>query len=410
MTIHSIHRRSTAAAPSKSPTSLISSHFKMVREIKALNSLRSGALGIMALCSYMMFLTIQPDTAIVDLAKIQTKPSMFTVSYVTSFWAKKLNDTASNPHRREVEAALMANIHNPYFDQIVVFLDGVSEQSNCVHFLGDMRDIDVNLGLNVLEQDDSIAKVTCIDVEGSQPPYYSMFMNSLSDVVLGDVVVMANADQAFDYSIALAHTINPDVLAVLGTRGYSENMPQFTKYFYRTLVGDEYLSNTGKDIIGGTVGVNICSSSPYSWDTYIFHKNALKGKLKEKDFLRPNKNNEMVHFYMNEMGAENAALWALQQTSFTSLYNACDVIHSWHFHLTPKTHKEHESPWKKVGNGPFGSVPYPWGGYEQTTCTGRKKKRCRPGHPIPSKTPKCVADKNCFLDENEVERELSLRR
>jgi hypothetical protein len=44
------------------------------------------------------------------------------VSYITSFWAKPPNEQV-NPHRREVEAALLTNIHNPHFDQIVVFLD-----------------------------------------------------------------------------------------------------------------------------------------------------------------------------------------------------------------------------------------------------------------------------------------------
>eukprot|EP00956_Cyclotella_meneghiniana_P033270 scaffold94851_cov26-Cyclotella_meneghiniana.AAC.1 len=107
----------------------------------------------------------------------------------------------------------MANIHNPHFDQIVVFLDGVSEQSNCIHFLQDMRDLDINMGLHKLEDEDSIAKVTCVNVEGNQPPYYQMFMYAVSEEVLGDVVVMSNADQAFDYLVAAVHNLNPDVLA-----------------------------------------------------------------------------------------------------------------------------------------------------------------------------------------------------
>eukprot|EP00984_Skeletonema_dohrnii_P028300 scaffold18233_cov55-Skeletonema_dohrnii-CCMP3373.AAC.2 len=38
------------------------------------------------------------------------------VSYVTNFWAK-VKGGEIHPHRREVEAALLANIHNPHFDQ-----------------------------------------------------------------------------------------------------------------------------------------------------------------------------------------------------------------------------------------------------------------------------------------------------
>lgn len=285
----------------------------------------------------------------------------------------------------------MANIHNPHFDQIVVFLDGVSEQSNCVHFLQDMRDLDVNMGLHKLEDEDSIAKVTCVNVEGNQPPYYQMFMYAVSDEVLGDVVVMSNADQAFDYSVAAVHNLNPDVLAVLSTRGFSmNNMPQITSYFYRTVAGTEYLHNSG---IGHIIGVNMCNGNPYSWDTFIFHKKTLKGRLKEGAFRRQNTKNENVYFFMNEMGAENAALWALEQSfPFKSIWNACDMIHSWDFHLAPKMHKARESSWKKVRRSPGGSVPYPWGGVKR----GK-------GHPAPSKHPQCIAKRNCFLEQEQEE-------
>lgn len=360
-----------------------------------------GALCILTTLCIRFFLNAIRVTSKEDPSTVLAKPidALYTVSYVTSFWAKDGNDVTPNPHRREVEAALMANIHNPYFDQIVIFLDGVSQESNCIHFLQDMRDLDASMGLHVLYQDDSIAKVNCIDVNGKQPSYYQMFTNAVSDAVIGDVVVMANADQAFDYSMAAAGNLNPEVLAVLSTHGFSNNMPPFTNYFYRTLVGSQYLDNIGNDDPGGHVGVNICGSQPYSWDTYIFHKNTLKNRLKEDAFKRRNTSNQLVFFFMNEMGAENAALWALQQSfQFNSLYNACDVIHSWHFHLTPKTHKEHESPWLKVGNSPDGSVPYPWGGYAIENCrTKRGKTRCRASHPAPSKTPPCIEDKTCFM-------------
>jgi hypothetical protein len=48
------------------------------------------------------------------------------ISYVTSFWARDRPTTHIVPHRREIEAALLANIfYNPHIDQVVVFLDGV---------------------------------------------------------------------------------------------------------------------------------------------------------------------------------------------------------------------------------------------------------------------------------------------
>eukprot|EP00985_Skeletonema_marinoi_P030848 scaffold34256_cov83-Skeletonema_marinoi.AAC.1 len=50
------------------------------------------------------------------------------------------------------------------------------------------------------------------------------------------------------------------------------------------------------------------------------------GKLKEENFKRLSETNELVPFYMNESGAENAALWALQQSyPFSSTYNTMHV-------------------------------------------------------------------------------------
>ena len=139
----------------------------------------------------------------------------------------------------------------------------------------------------------------------------------------------------------------------------------------------------------------MCATNPYSWDTWIFHKSDLRGRLKEEPSQRPLANKKMVTFSMNEMGAENAALWALQQTfPFSSLYNACDKIRSWSFHLTPKTDKVHETPWPcgKRERNPCGSVPYPWGGVPL-------KGRPRRAHPGVPKDPACVYANNCFLQE-----------
>eukprot|EP00985_Skeletonema_marinoi_P014568 scaffold7393_cov165-Skeletonema_marinoi.AAC.2 len=86
---------------------------------------------------------------------------------------------------------------------------------------------------------------------------------------------------------------------------------------------------------------------------------------------------------MNESGAENAALWALQQSyPFSSTYNA------WHFHLTKKTHKARETPWLRVSdrNSPLftppGLVPKPYG-FPQKASGGEP--------------PLCVGTDSCFL-------------
>ena len=103
------------------------------------------------------------------------------------------------------------------------------------------------------------------------------------------------------------------------------------------------------------------------------------GRLKEDDFKRLNTNNELVPFYMNEMGAENAALWAVQQSYlFSSIYNACDSLHSWHFHLTPKTHKARETAWQ-------GDKPHRVPGPELLD---------------PPKDPQCVRANNCFFSRD----------
>ncbi|KAL7485518.1 hypothetical protein ACHAW6_011119 [Cyclotella cf. meneghiniana] len=313
------------------------------------------------------------------------------VSYVTSVWAEPRDGTntleKNNTHRREIEAALLVNIRNPYLDQIVVFLDGVAEAgTNCDDFLRDMRKLGAKIDLATIERVDPFSKVTCVDIPGAQPNYFQMFNITLHDAVLGDIIVLANADQVFDDSISIARDLNPNVLIVLGTNGFSlDEVPPIIQKFYVTLVGDQYLNVYVK---------NMCANNPFSWDTWIFDRSVLRGGLKEEHFQRPLADNKMMSFSMNEMGAENAALWALQQTfPFISLYNACDKIKSWDFHRTPKMHKVQPTPWLCGGPHPCGSVPYPWGGVPL------KGEKGRMYHGV-SKDPECAQANNCFLQES----------
>ena len=316
------------------------------------------------------------------------------VSYVTSFWAKvKGEGEEVNPHRREVEAALLANIHNPHFDQVVVFLDRQDNAETCLDFYQAMSDLSRQVFSMTAEESNELLtiKVKCVDVKTGQPTYYQMFSNALSDVVNGDVVVLANADMAFDDTVSLARSLNPEVLAVLGTSGFSKEMTGNIKNIYEEIMGTDYIANDVEQL--GIWEIGRCAKSRYSWDTWIFHKSKLMGQLKEDNFKRFIQTHERVAFYMNENGAESAALWGIEQGySFSSIYNACDKIQSWHFHLTPKTHKVRETPWlfdaKDIGStneSPRGSVPKPWGGYQ-----------ARP-HPFPRKDPDCVRTDSCFL-------------
>jgi hypothetical protein len=87
------------------------------------------------------------------------------------------------------------------------------------------------------------AKVTCVNVMTGQPTYYQMFTNALSEEVIGDVVVLANADMAFDDTMSLARSLHPEVLVVLGTNGFSNNIPTPIKNIYEQVVGTDYTTN-----------------------------------------------------------------------------------------------------------------------------------------------------------------------
>jgi hypothetical protein len=249
--------------------------------------------------------------------------SKIKVSYVTNLPAEP-KGSAFRLHRREIEAALLANIHNPHFDQFVVFLDGVSDESNCVHFIKGVKELYRRL---------SYSKLTCIGIPDAQPTYYQMFKNTLNEAVTGDVVVLAKPDQVFDDTVSLARTLHAETLAVLDTRGFSNKMPAITKYFYETIVGKEFLMNSKQQVPGEWVPDRCSVTTTSTVDAWIFHKRKIK-YLKEEDFQRST-NNETMPFHMSEMGAESAALWAMQR-SYPFTYNACDRVHSWHFHLTPE--------------------------------------------------------------------------
>ena len=271
------------------------------------------------------------------------------VSYVTTFWAK-IRRTEMHPHRQEVEAALLANIYNPHFDQVVVFLDRefVKGSEVCHHFRIKMKNLSLRLFSMTEDEADKFlwSKLTCVDVYSGQPTYYQMFKNAVSDYVTGDIVVMANADQVFDETMAYARHLNPEVLAAIGTRGYNDLISADADYYYKEIVGREHPQYLEPANMKERAPDN-CINIPGSVDTWIFHKNKLRETLRPEPFQRRNRGGQVNWFYMNEMGAENAAMWALNECyQFQSYYNACDKIHSWHFHLTSKTH--HSKGWTRV--------------------------------------------------------------
>ncbi len=316
---------------------------------------------------------VQQQLPFQQLPEFQPQQPKIRVSYVTSFWAK-VRRTEMHPHRKEVEAALLANIHNPHFDQVVIFLDIGSEKGSevCQHFRRTMKDLSLRLLPSTTKEEVNellYSKLTCVDLYSGQPNYYQMFQNAVSDHVRGDVVVLANADMAFDDTISLARHLNPEVIAALGTRGFSDETPQHLKFIYTQMMDGTAQKSSDAD--------KCAADTRWSWDTWIFHKSKIKGRMRPEDFKRLNQNHKSEFFYMNENGAENAALWAVQQSyPFTSLYNACEKIYSWSFHLTSKTHQEREIPWMQRGKR-SGVVPSPW-------------KRM-------NRTPECFQANNCFI-------------
>lgn len=333
-------------------------------------------------------------------------PTKVRLSLVTSLDAMKpgitMND--AHPHRKEIKAAILANILNPYIDQVVVFLDSVHEGSNCDILIDEfkmlyndfMRSDNIDQLTRWSKLHELRVKLTCVNSYDGQPSYYQMFANTLHKAVLGDVVLLANADQVFDESIILARHLNPEVMVVLGTRGWNDWIPSQVQRIYEKIVGRHYIDA----IPGAKKHEDLCLKVLTSYDTWIFHKEQLRGKLEERHFQRLAADDTLKFFYMNENQAENAALWAIMQCHpFTSVLNACNRIRTWSFHLTPKTHKVYESnPWKVYGDNPRSTpemavpkprVPKPW------------------DSPSVKKFPSCAHEGTCFDFDNDMTGEYS---
>ena len=67
---------------------------------------------------------------------------------------------------------------------------------------------------------DTAAALTCLDRVEGQPTYLEMFQYSIMSTVQGPVVALANTDQAFDSSLRIATSLQPNGLVVLSTVGY----------------------------------------------------------------------------------------------------------------------------------------------------------------------------------------------
>ncbi|CAB9510106.1 expressed unknown protein [Seminavis robusta] len=236
-------------------------------------------------------------------------PSAKTISLVTSFFADALVQEDPHPHLAEIQASILNNLHNPYFDQLVVILDGSSSQSNCTTFYDRIGVLQRQYAKywKLMDRHPKIVKpsLTCVDRPESQPNYYEMFTYATDpNIVTGDIIVLSNADQAFDDT-----------------------------------VGE--VSRTG---IAGR-----CGATTPSWDGYVFHRLLVQGKLQPQDFMRNTLTESgRAFFKMNESGGENAGLWALlAQIPEANDANGCALVRTWHFHHAKKmhAHKTDEKYW-----------------------------------------------------------------
>lgn len=297
------------------------------------------------------------------------------ISLVTSFWAqeeaaqgegvhKLRNSTKKYKHRRiehraEIEAALLTNLNNPHFHQVVVILDSATATASCTQFTERMEYLLDRYDGWISRQhktgssnSNNITRkphLTCIDRPMGQPNYFEIFEYATHAAVEGDIVLVANADHAYDDTIRWAKMIKQETILVLPNSGYHESIaPKEVVQHYHFMhgVGDI-------PIIKNALEVPLrCypTRSHTSWDGYVFHKDLIEGRFQAQNFKRATiignvlSKNTSAFFKMNAMGAETAALWSLlANIPEAEDYSACELIKSWHLHRAPKMHARVES-------------------------------------------------------------------
>ncbi|CAB9501318.1 unknown protein [Seminavis robusta] len=298
-----------------------------------------------------------------DTPSTSGKQPRITISLVTSFWAQSPEQAAS-PHRREIEEAILNNINNPHLDQVAIILDGSASGANCNHFKERMDQLNVQFHKK-LEQHNitvpytgSVAnkkrpKLTCVNRSDKQPNYYQMFLYASSPkVVTGDVVIMANADQAFDSSVQGLRRLRENAVLLVPTSGFDKDLVPSPAH-------EHFLFLHGHTSQNYTEGVKArCRPRMLSWDAFAFHRRLLEGKLvRPQDFMRNTVEGTQAFFHMNEDGAENAATWSLWSNVKNAGYFKSCFVRMWHFHGFEKMHAhlENETYW----DSPTGMVPDP---------------------------------------------------
>ncbi|CAB9500355.1 expressed unknown protein [Seminavis robusta] len=276
-----------------------------------------------------------------------------SISMVTSLWAQPPEQEVS-PHRREIEASLLNNMNNPHLHQIVIILDGSNVNASCAHFKARMEQVEADYNkfggtdTSSPEYQNRLKPIlTCVDRTLGQPNYFDMFSYAADPtIVTGDVVILENADHAFDHTVQYAGQIKDNVIMTLSSWGFDaskENIPSPTKEHMQFIHGWD---------LDGMVGDlrRRCKWASKSWDGYVFHRKIMQGRLDPSLFQRNN-----VFFLMNQYRAEWAALAALKSNfPEASFSNGCTVIQTWHMHGFPKMHGNSSTVMEPfdMGSGP----------------------------------------------------------
>jgi hypothetical protein len=290
------------------------------------------------------------------------------ISLVISFWAESQDDQRKpHPHRLEVEVAMLTNLLNTNLNQLVVILDSVSDEtSDCaafVEYMGRRRDsITGNSSVPLAP----LPELTCIERrELGQPTYFEMFRYAtFHPSVTSDIVIISNGDQVFDDTLSHARAMSNTTIFVLSTHGYEpEKVPTRLRNQYLALVGNDSSALTDSenwsDQRNRCVGKLFSKKKNYSdsWDTYIFRRSLLRDTLQKSEhqtggFTRLSHRRRPTPYYMNELAAEYAALYDITSDLLgkATVWNACNMIRSWHFHLAEKTHHRVEPTWPRYSN------------------------------------------------------------
>ncbi|CAB9510107.1 expressed unknown protein [Seminavis robusta] len=331
--------------------------------------------------------------------------TVFNVTLVTNFWASAVRaNSKGNPnnHTNEIPAAILHNLQNPYIHQMVVILDSAPIKDICQQFSHKMQKMQqrfvqwkheqqqqqhANLTVvppssssHDISKEQIAAKLRCITRKESQPSYYEMFQYATDpNLVTGDVVILANPDQAFDDTVQWAQHLHYSSVLTLPTWGYEvKKAPQSVSEVFSYVRHDTTVDKFHVP--------RRCNGRFSSWDGYVFHRTFVRGRLRPDDFMRntdivkenitivssSDNNNTTTasnvtyvrdYFKMNDGGGENAALWALLHNLPNETYatDGCNAIQTWHIHAAPKMHATSKQKAHLWGGKDPMRVPMPYG-------------------------------------------------